>query len=345
MHFVRTATAALSLCGLLAANCAWSQTATRIEWEDHAQNPTSVTAHLSYDGSHIDDNFISNLSHSHGYSFSSDQLWDNPCSNNAAAQLSGHWAEPGAGTELVFAGTGITVRLLAYGGGIGATWKLLSANDIVVTSGECTNYNDTWENRDLEIAAPGSLPYGLYKMHFNVNPNNTNTSFLIDYAEVSGCGLQRIEETSTLLLRQGTWIDNDVSTCFSGGTQTVAGTAAWSRESGATMTVWFMGKDVGFVSTRNDTCYTDGTGKVSWSIDDGATTGSVDLSSPTYAGGWYDTRVCSILASNLASGVAHKLEVRVASDNANRLVWIDAFDTSGAFIAEPAASAQDWELY
>lgn len=345
MPFCKTIASTLMLIGALTANCAWSQSITRVEWEDHYVNASNVTAHPSYDGSHIDDNFTAELSVAHGYSFSSTELWGNPCSNNAAAQLNGHWGTPGAGTELVFAGTGITVRLLAYGGGIGATWKLVSANDTVVTSGVCTNYNDIWVNRDLEVAAAGSLPYGLYKMHFNVDPNNTNTSFLIDYAEISDCNLQRIEETSTLIQRQGGWVDNDVSAFFSGGTQTVAGTAAWSRTSGDKMTVWFTGTSVGFVSTRNDSCYGTGTGKASWSIDDGARTGTVDLSVPTYTGGWYDTRLCSILASDLATGVTHKLEVSVATDNTNRLVWIDAFDTSGAFVPEPTASASDWFLY
>ena len=345
MSFSRVKASALLLAGVLVAGNLCSQTITRIEWEDHYQNSANVTAHPSYDGSHIDDNFTCELSIAHGYSFSSAELWGNPCSNNAAAQVSGHWGAPGAGTEMVFAGTGITVRLLAYGGGIGATWKLLAANDTVVTSGECTNYSDTWVDRDLVVAAPGSLPYGLYKMHFNVYPDNDNTSFLMDYADISDCNLKRIEETSPLIQRQGGWVDNDVSAYFSGGTQTVAGTAAWTRTSGDKMTVWFVGSGVGFVSTRNDTCYGTGTGKASWSIDNGARTGTVDLSVPTYAGGWYDTRLCSIVATDLAPNVAHKLEVSVAEDNANRLVWIDAFDTSGVFVSEPPAVVGEWALY
>lgn len=334
----------LALTGFIVTHLAHAQTTTRIEWEDHYLNSAHVSSPLSYDGVHLDDHFTACLSSAHVYSFSSEELWGNPCSNQAAHQLNGHWGVPGAGAEMVFAGTGITVRLLAYGGGITGTWRLETANGSVVSNGTCTNYNDTWTSRDLEVATPASLPYGLYKLHFNVDPNNDNTSFLIDYADVSGCALQRIEEISPLIVRQGGWVDNDVSAFFSGGTQTEAGTAAWSRTSGDKMTVWFIGSGVGFVSTRNDSCYGTGTGKADWSIDDGARTGSVDLSQPSYTGGWYDSRLCSILATDLDPNVPHKLEVSVASDNANRLVWIDAFDTSGGFIAAPT-SVRQWNLY
>ena len=35
----------------------------------------------------------------------------------------------------------------------------------------------------------------------------------------------------------------------------------------------------------------------------------------------------------------------VLADNANRLVWIDAFDTSGVFVSEPPAAVGEWALY
>lgn len=305
----------LSALALVCITCASTTNAqTKFEWES-ADAAKSIVSPISFNGVNKDMDFFGNLSHNHFSDFvNSDLGWT--FSNGAA-----HCAWSGAATEFMFAGTGVTVRCLKYDDAAQFTWSILNAAGTPVATGT-EDLKAAAADYDFVAAAAGTLPYGLYKLKLE----STGTgSVIVDYATVNENGIKRAEETSNYVVREGAWSDGDQNGAPSGGAM------IWTRNSGDKLTVNFKGKDIAVVGPYSKTWF-GGLGKVDWSIDNGAKSGTINFDNAKFAD-FPDSRIGAILASDLDANANHTLTLTVSPDNANKVVLIDAFDTSGYFIS------------
>lgn len=280
-----------------------------------ASSPTS------FNGVNLDSDFLGLLSANRVMTQSdADVGWT--FSNGHTLAMADNWAAPGPEVRFIFAGDGISLRALQYGGGAPAVdWAIEEAGGSVVASGT-EDLNGAAENVDIELAAPGSLDEGLYILTLTPGYGAAGQLAILDYVTVSNSAISRAEEGHPAITAVGGWAtDNNFSPS--------GGTTLWSNAAGDSITVEFSGTDIAVVNPYSDTGFGSGLGTFDWSINNGEVTGSIDLSATRYAGA-EDFRVPTILASGLTPG-EHTLTCTITSSG--KPVMFDAFDTSGTFPA------------
>lgn len=249
-------------------------------------------------------------------------------SHDRAIFLYNTWPLPGQLVEFTFAGTGVTAGLVHYGNGAELNWKIVGAAGNVVSQGTLDLKSDVASEDGDVLAAEGSLPLGLYKVVLDPKEGSAGAVVALDWMDVYGNAIERIEETDSRVAKTGAWsTPNSSLDSWIGGRLLSGRACTMSQTQGDKITLTFNGSDVAVVNVyRSDA--TDGTvgGTFSWSIDNGAGgSGTIDTSKNQYDGqAFRDVRVSTILAKGLAANTAHTLTCTITSSGKD--VRFDAFD-------------------
>ena len=293
----------------------------------------NTSSPLHANGVNLQRDFVSELSLAHQADLD-DAALGVPYSNGYAQYLADSWPLPGQRLDLNFSGDAIAVNLLQYSNGEGEVgWELQGVGGEVVSSGT-VNLNSTTLDRPYLTVTPPQP--GLYRLRLNAGRTVSDQLTVIDFFEVIGDTLSRMEDSDARILYSSAWVQGDDFGMPSGGTNAVCSVA------GETMTVEFEGADIAVVTPFNPNM-----GVFEWAIDGGlAGSGTVDQRVSHFRPeDFTDGRVSTILAKGL-SDEHHTLTITIAAQNTAN-VYIDAIDTNGFFLDASGAlnGAGHWSLF